>query len=280
MPKPQQGGGLFSSDPYDTSYMMENGMSTGILQYVYYFIVLVIVLLVLLVAIHYTVYPIFRTRPGGQGVIPLPGTDDSKLFWKTDKELRALRQEETPLSSIYQNWTMLLDIQVDNPTANTGTPRILFTRGGPIVPLKTPFSAQDTILTINPLFNVCLYLDKLTNDLCISVQTTHSTQQVPALETVIVPNLPVRKAVRIGVFIGSKVLEVYVNGYLLRSKAFIHQIRANVGDLQPPNGTILSTTARVRNLRIIPRPLSPSEFRAYGNPTDFDIKEIADSCAA
>lgn len=280
MPKPQQGGGLFSSGPYDQNYTMENGMSSGVLQYFYYFIVLTIIILVLLVAVHYTVYPIFRTQPGSRGIIPLPGTDDSKLFWKNDRELRTLNQDETPLGSNYQNWSMILDIQVDNPTANTGAPRILFTRGG-IVPVKKPRATeQDTILTFNPLFNVCLYLDKLTNDLCISVQTTHQTQQVPAVETIIVPNLPVRKAVRIGVFVGARVIEVYVNGYLVRSKAFIHQLRANVGPLQPPDGTIRSTTARVRNLRIFPRPVSPAEFRAFGNAIDFDIKDIPDTCAA
>lgn len=280
MPKTQQGAGLFSTNSYDSSYMMENGMSTGVIQYFYYFIVFTLVILVLLVAIHYTVYPIFKTRPGSKGLVPLPGSDDSKLFWKNDKDIRSLKQEETPLGSIYQNWSMILDIQVDNPTANTGAPRILFTRGGPPAQLKGPFSDQDTILTLNPLFNVCLYLDKLTNDLCVSVQTTHQTQQVPAIETIIVPNLPVRKAVRVGVFIGAKVIEVYVNGYLVRSKAFIHQLRANLGELQPPNGTILSTTARVRNLRVFPRPVSPAEFRAFGNAKDFDIKEIPDTCAS
>lgn len=280
MPKPQQGAGLFSSNSYEPSYMMENGMSTGVLQYFYYFIMFTIIVLVFLVAIHYTIYPIFRTRPGAQGIIPLPGSDDSKLFWKKDNDIRALRQEETPLGSTYQNWSMLLDIQVDNPTSNTGAPRILFTRGGPIAQIKAPYSDQDTILTINPQFNICLFLDKLTNDLCVSVQTTHTTQQVPAVETIIVPNLPVRKAVRVGVFIGAKVLEVYVNGYLVRSKAFIHQLRASVGDLQPPNGQILSTTARVRNLRVFPRPVSPAEFRAYGSAKDFDIKDISDTCSA
>jgi hypothetical protein len=280
MPKTQKGAGLFSSNTYEPSYIMENGMSTGVLQYFYYFIVFTIVILVFLVAIHYTVYPIFRTRPGGQGIIPLPGSDDSKLFWRADKDIRNLKQEETPLGSTYQNWSMMLDIQVDNPTANTGAPRILFTRGGPIAQLRGPFSEQDTILTLNPSFNVCLYLDKLTNDLCVAVQTSSQAQQSPAIEIIIVPNLPVRKAVRVGIFVGAKVLEVYINGYLVRSKAFIHQLRANVGDLQPPNGTILSTTARVRNLRIFPRPVSPAEFRAYGNAKDFDIKDIPDTCSS
>lgn len=278
MPKTQKGAGLFSSNSYEPSYMMENGMSTGVLQYFYYFILFTIIVLVLLTAIHFTVYPIFRTRPGAQGIIPLPGSDDSKLFWTKDNDIRSLRQEETPLGSTFQNWSMMLDIQVDNPTANTGAPRLLFTRGDDVAQLKSPFSEQDTILTLNPSFNVCLYLDKLTNDLCVTVQTTPNDQQSAAVETIIVQNLPVRKAVRVGVFIGSKVLEVYVNGYLVRSKAFVNQLRASVGNLQPPNGQILSTTARVRNLRIFPRPVSPAEFRSYGNAKDFDIKDIPDTC--
>lgn len=281
----QKGGGLFgSNDPYgyNSNYMMENGMSSGVLQYFYYFIVLLIIVLLILVLVHYTITPIFRLRPGDKGVVGLPGSDDSKVYWKTEKELQILEETSTPIGSLTENWSFLLDIQVDNPTANTGKPRILFTRGDTPKELSGGFHESDTILTVNPSFNVCMYLDKLTNDLFISVQTkkADTSQPGPSIETVVLPNLPVRKAVRLGVFIGSRVLEVYVNGMLVRSKAFSNSVASNRGSFQPPKHDILTTTARVGNLHLWPRPLSPSEFRAYGSATNFELKEIADSCVA
>lgn len=281
MPTGQRGGGLFNSGyGVEPAYAMTNGMNSGVLQYLYYFITLLILLLVILVLVHFTITPIFKTRPGSQGLIPLPGSDDSKLYWKTPESVKDIQQNETPLGSTVENWSLLLDIQVDNPTSNTGKPRILFLRGPKTFPYQGTYSDADTIMTIANSFNVIAYLDKLTNDLNISVQTRLPGEQQSTVETIIVPNIPVRKAIRLGVMIGTKVLEVYVNGWLVRSKAHPAPLAAIEGPLQPPFGEILATTARVRNLRVFPRPLSPAEFRAYGSATDFDLKDLPDSCAA
>jgi hypothetical protein len=276
MSRVQKGGDLFTT--YDQPYIMENGMNSGVLQYVYYFITLLIIVILVLVLVHYTIKPIFRINPGDSGIIGLPGTNDSKLFWENPDALTKISDKSTPLGSIVENWSMMLDIQVDNPTSNTDRPRILFTRGQDYVQPTRPFSASDTIMTINPRFNLCIYLDRLTNDLYVVVQTKNIQTDTPVLQVVSVPNIPVRASVRIGVFVGSKVLEVYVNGHLLRSKAFPESVLNIVGDLQPPLNNILSTTARVSNLRLWARPVSPAEFRSYGSSTAFSLKEITDTC--
>jgi hypothetical protein len=100
------------------------------------------------------------------------------------------------------------------------------------------------------------------------------------LENIKIMNIPVRKAVRIGVMIAGGVFEVYINGYLARSKTFTSPIREISGDFYPPSDAIQSNTARVKNLRIWNRTLSPSEFRSYGSAVDFDLKDMPDSCAA
>lgn len=281
MPTGQRGGGLFNSGyGYEPAYATTNGVNSGVLQYVYYFITLLILLLVILVLVHFTITPIFITRPGSKGVIPLPGSDDSTLFWKTEESLQDIQQSTTPLGAVVENWSFLLDIQVDNPTSNTGKPRILFVRGPKTFPYQGTFTDADTIMTVANQFNVIVYLDKLTNDLNVSVQTRKPGEQVSTIETIVVPNIPVRKAIRLGVMVGSRVLEVYVNGWLVRSKAHPSPLATIEGPLQPPFGEILATTARVRNLRVFPRPLPPAEFRAYGTATDFALKDIPDSCAA
>jgi hypothetical protein len=277
----QKGGALFGSDPY-ANYMTEGGVNSGVVQYVYYFIGITLIVLLLLVLVNYTITPIFRTRPGGKGVIPLPGTDDSSLFWKNTNNISVIADQNTPINSKSQLYSFLLDIQVDDPTAATSMPRVLFSRGGIVTAPEQPYSSTDTILVLNPSFNSIVYLDHLTNDLHVAVQTLESngTRSQVLVESIIIPNIPVRKAVRLGVMVGDRVLEVYINGYLVRSKTFTKPVRDITGDIQPPADNILSRVARIANLRIWNRPLSPSEFRAYGSATDFDMMPVADSCGA
>ena len=263
-----------------SSPVMENGMSSGVLQYFYYFLMLTIILLVVLILIHFTIIPIFKLRPGEKGLIDLPGSDDSKLYWATPTSIAEIQDINTPLGTHTENWSFLLDIQVDNPTANTDRPRILFTRGAKLIQPTTPFLSTDTILTINPSFNVCVFLDRMTNDLNISVQTNTNNNNAATLQSIIVPNIPVGKSIRLGVFVGSKMLEVYVNGYLVRSKGFPDSLISVTGPLQPPLNTILSGTARVSNLRIWNRAVSPSEFRSWGAGSNFTVIATQDSCVS
>lgn len=280
MPRQQGGFGLFG-DEY-TNYTTETGVNSGVIQYMYYFIMLTIIILLVLVLVHFLVYPVFKTAPGGTGIIPIPGSDDSQIYWKSPQDIQGLKDINTPIGSITDNWSYLLDIQVDNPTANTNTPRILFTRGNLLIPFSGIYSDSDTILRIAPSFNTIVYLDRMTNDLNIAIQTSSGsgTTAQTMLESITIPNIPVRKAIRLGVMVGNRVLEVYINGYLVRSKAFTNPVKSIVGELQPPSDAILSNTARIRNLRVWARPLNPAEFRSFGSATDFDLKDLPDSCAS
>jgi hypothetical protein len=260
----------------DTSYLTSEGISPGVLQYVYYLVLIIAVVMLILVLVNYTITPIFRLNPGDAGIISLPGSDDSIVYWKDQKSIIEILDTSTRLGTITQNWSFMLDIQVDNPTANTGSPRILFSRGEAFTTGRTGIT--NTILTVNPNFNVCVYLHPLINDLYVSLQTLNSDNSIN-VKTINVPNIPVGKAIRIGVFAGSKVLEVYVNGYLLSNKAFPNTVRSVVGPLRPPISDILTSTAQVSNLRIWPRPVNPAEFRSYGSPSSsFEKRALPDTC--
>jgi len=250
MTKIKQKGGLWpfsSSDEY-TSYET-TGVNPGVIQYLFYFVALIIVLLLILVLVHYTIYPIFKLRPGGNGIIPLPGSDDSKQFWlDIKKPLEIIPESDSGLDSQYDNWSMTLDIQVDNPTANTGLPRVLFTRGEVAPNVSPVFNENDTITKINPNFNTIIYLDKLTNDLYITIQTVPPGNiLIPEIQSAWIRNVPVGKAIRLGLMVGSHILEVYINGYLAQSKTYVNSIRGVAGPIQPPSEDIFNHTARVYN---------------------------------
>ena len=278
----QKGGSMFgSSNSYNSHYTTteENTVPQGVLQYLYYLVIIIIIVLLVLVLVNYTITPIFRLNPGDKGLISLPGSDDSVLYWKTPQSIIQIQDTTTPLGTITQNWSFMLDIHLDNPTANTGSPRILFSRGGTSTP--STYTEKDTILTVNPNFNICVYLDPLLNDLYISTQILDTNNTIK-IQTITLPNIPVGKGLRLGVFLGSRVLEVYINGLLVSNKAFSNSVRAVVGPLHPPISNILEATAQVSNLRIWGRPVSPAEFRSYGSPpsSTFLSKVIPDTCLA
>ena len=80
---PTQKGGVW---PFDSSnsysdYSTGNVYYSGVLQYVYYVFILIIILLLLLILVNYTIIPIFKLNPGDNGIITLPGSDDSKVYW-------------------------------------------------------------------------------------------------------------------------------------------------------------------------------------------------------
>jgi hypothetical protein len=298
MPVTQSGGGWFGSTDdtmsgmaTTTNYNSSTGVSSGIIQYIFYFFVLVCILLLFLLVIHYTITPIFILSPGGKGIVSIPGTDDSKLFWqvstntKTPTTLVPIMDIDSGIGQLTQGYSFMVDIQVDNPTANTGAPRILLSRGDvPTDPskLSPPWnSTKDTILRFNPNFNICLSLDSLINDLLIQIQTTNpKTPSIPNIESITIPNIPVGKAVRIGIMMSSNLIEVYINGYLIDSKVLMNPLREQYGSFQPPLDIISSNTARVSNLRIWRRMLGVSEFRSYGTAISLSLKALPDSCSA
>lgn len=286
---PSQKGGVFGfgeTNAYgmggEASYTSETGVSTGVIQYVYYFIMLTVILLLILVLVNYLITPIFRTTPGGKGFIPVPGMDDVTVYWKHEKDVKILKDTEIGLGAATENWSYIVDCIVDNPTSNTNYPRVLFTRGNLMATPSGAYKDNDTIRSIAPNFNTIVYLDRMTNDLNIAVQLIHGqgSSQTIVVEQIQIPNVPVRKPIRLGVMVGSKVLEVYINGMLVRSKTYTLPVRAARGEIQPANDAILSSTARIANLRVFNYPLSPSQFRAYGGPDPIPLKALPpDSCA-
>ena len=255
------------------------GISSGVLQYLFYFIILVIVILLLLVIINFTLFPIFKVRPGGKGIIPIPGSNDEQLYWNDINKIATI--PDTFLGNQVENWSMMLDIQVDNPNVNTQFPRVLFTRGPVPATEPTTYTENDTILEMNPSFNVIMYLDRLVNDLYISVQTISTDgNSTVMLESAVIPNIPVGKSIRLGLMVGSHSFEVYINGYLAKTKTFTGSISTATSKFQPPNTTIRASTARVMNLRVWKRTLSAGEFRAYKSSSDFPLITVPDSCLA
>lgn len=266
--------GLFNTG-YN-NYTTPGGVNSGVLQYLYYLSIILLVGLIILLVIHFTITPIFKLNPGQKGIISLPGSDDSQLFWKKGATISDL---SGTLVNTAKNYSFTFDFILDDPTRTIDMPKILFARG-PAFTYPDTYSSTSTIVDIIPTFNSCVYLEKITNNLIVAVQTVNTTSSGTTypITSIEVPNIPIRKQISLGVMIGDKALEVYVNGYLAKTKNYLYPIREEIGDFRAPT-EIIQQSMRVQDLRLWNRPLSPAEFRSYvSTGTQFELKEVQDTC--
>ena len=215
-----------------------------------YLLTIGVVILVILLFINYFITPIFRLQPGGPGIIPVPGFDDGKLFWKNTSPGQ-IQNKDLPIVSQYYGYTINLDIFVENPLQFASTPRIFFSRGA----TKKEKPSGDTILGTLDNYNLVAALLPDTNDLIVSVLNKDNNQ-----ENIIVPNVPVQDPFRVTMVVMQQALDVYINGKLIRTRKFLSEPKDVKGDIYPTAGIEINSM-KVHNLKIWPRLLSSSEIR-------------------
>ena len=219
-----------------------------------------IVLLILLIFVHYFITPIFQLRPGGPGMIPVPGVDDGVLYWDTTvaDTIEEQKDNRFPIKEKYSNYTMNMDIFINSSFDYSDRYRFIFGRGAT---LKTSSAGSaDTIMGLLSAFNVAVVLLPGTNDLQVSVLTDANTT-----EDIIIHNIPIQETFRLGIVVMDHALEVYLNGKLVKTKTHTNNLKGVTGDIKIALGTAPSV-AIIKNLKIWPRILTTSEIR-YAKPT-------------
>ncbi len=245
-----------------TALSVSSDVKSGIFRIVSYILAIIIVVLIILLFIHFFIEPIFKLKPGDPGIITIPGFDDGKLYWNNGNPGQILNKE-LPIQNVYFNYSINMDIFIQNPLQFSKHPRLLFSRGA--TRKETPTS--DTLLGILDNYNLAVALLPDTNDLIISVLNKDNN-----MENVIIPNIPVQETFRLGIIIMEKALEVYINGHLMKTKSFYVSPKDVKGDIYPLSG-IESNIAKLRNLKIWNRILTTSEIR-YASPKLSTNKEM------
>jgi hypothetical protein len=251
----------FNPKPTDTSFKTNGNISpvkvvsSSIPRILAYVLAIIIVILVILLFINFFITPIFRLKPGAPGYIPVPGFDDGVLFWNKASAGQILNKD-LPIASTTYNYSLNIDVFVQNPLQFSRHPRILLSRGA----IFKPTPDGDTLLGLLDFYNIVVALLPDTNDLLVSVLNKDNN-----MENVVIPNIPVQEPFRLGVILMEKSLEVYINGQLIKTKTFSAPPRDVKGDIYPASG-IEANIALLRNLKIWPRILSTSEIR-YATPS-------------
>jgi hypothetical protein len=235
---------------------------SGILRILAYFLAILVVVIVILLFVNYFITPIFRFQPGGPGIIPVPGFDDGTLFWNTTSP-GMIQNKNLPISNQCFDYTVNLDVFIQNPLQFSIAPRVFFSRGAE---LKQKPSG-DTMLSVLANYNLAAALLPDTSDMIVSVLNANNN-----MENVIIPNVPVQQPFRLTMVVMQQGMEVYINGNLMKTRMFSAVPKSVLGDIYPSTGIEINVT-KVRNLKIWSRLLSTSEIKqatpALSNANDF-----------
>jgi hypothetical protein len=213
--------------------------------------------------IHFFITPIFSAQPGAPGILTLPGLDNGVLFWnKSSPEI--IPNSVLPIQNMEYGYSFIMDIFIINPHVQfSNRPRILFRRGGTLLP--TPTGDQLSGMIEN--YNIVGALLPDANDLLISVLNTSNNT-----ENILIPNVPVQEPFRLGVVFMNQALEVYINGHLMKTRAFSAPPKSVKGDFYPLNGKE-TPLAKLQNFKVWGSILTSPEIR-YAKPDMPSASEI------
>jgi hypothetical protein len=215
-------------------------------------------MLFILIIVHFFITPIFQLRPGGPGMIPVPGGDDGFVFWNKGNNPQIL-ESQLPINGRSWGYSLILDMFIQNPLQFSNRYRILFSRGA--VRKATP-TGSDTFLGMLDTYNVVVALKPDTNDLVVSVLSGSSTTKNE--ENAVISNVPVQQSFRLGIVVMENALEVYLNGNLVKTRKYDYNIQSVVGPIDSASPQE-SSIALFPLLKVWNRILTTSEMR-YAKP--------------
>lgn len=246
----------FSTPSFSSSFNNsggENGWLSILGRIGAYLFSIVFVILI----ISFFITPIIKLRPGDPGFIYIPLKDDGILFWPKGRD-NEIENKILPISEAYYNYSMIMDVLIEDPNPFSRNIRLLFARG-PTYQSSTPTSSTiPTELLSN--YNLMVGLMPDTNDMIVSVLNKDSNS-----ENVIVQNVPIQEVFRLGIVVMENALEVYINGHLVKTRSYISPPKAVTGPITGGAGKDI-TVAKLRNLKVWNRILRTAEIRESTPP--------------
>ena len=292
---PQNQGG--PQNPPSTNTMFANFLTLTLSISTFVF-----VLFLILIFIHYTMSPIFSFSAAEPGLITIPTSSDRQIAFTVSPAASDLSANFMNLPAC--SYTISSDIYLSGDFMASTFPRVLLYRaikggGATISSQRTGGPGNTGNLAIQgysnqfPDSNLIVWLDPIKNDLFVSVVTNGQTGvnaqasttsgsgsgsgSAPATITLTTPNriettkgienVPIKKVFRLTVVFTQQFLEVYINGNLEESLAFIGApiTAATNAHFYGPISAV-GPNVRLGNIAFWPRTLTAREVRTNGAP--------------
>jgi hypothetical protein len=255
---------------------VEQVESSGFVRIIMYFMVGILLIFILLLGIDQWVTPIFQRSPGGDGYIPIPGTDMSQVVWTDLKEVSNIyigiaptppvsigtpAPKSPPQITVIEGqptYSLTMDVFIENEYSNLPDQRIFFVMGTDVN---------------SPTLRVGL--DNTKNTVYISVFNSAGLQ-----ETAVIDNVPIRMPFRIGTVVTPFSLDGYLNGRLVMSRKLKNNpippstgsvIFATSNIVKSNPQTVISAGIKVLKIRAFGYSVPPTEM--YGRMSDLTAKD-------
>lgn len=214
-----------SAASYGTTYVASYGTPENgsyILNVLFYIVLYLFVLFLVLLLIHFTIYPVFIFTPGAKGLIGIPASNDSIVYWKDKKQPNSSSQ--VPLAAdalepyLFQdNFSFSVDLFVRRMTDSTATTRVILYKTaakkdgqGNSIPIDAPsVTEMEDIQTLfmNKHVSMYMYLTK-TNDLGVTFYSGTSPNVYSVRE---IKNIPLYTPFRVTVVVSNHNFTLYIN---------------------------------------------------------------------
>ena len=253
------------STPGDSQMMATgfNWKATG-----FYILTLLLALIIVLILVHLFITPIFKTKIGSKGYISLPTQQEGYLTWESYSQ-DIMDMSITPIAGQSTNYSVAMDILIDNPVDTSKKYRTLFVYAKSLAAPSSVEFATGIRKQIDK-FNLAIYIDKDNNDLCISVMDKNNNPK-----HIQIKNATVREVFRLAVVVTDTYMDAYIDGRL--AGTITYPMPPSADDARyifAPS----SSTIKARNLLIFNRALVPAEVKDIRTGyAKFDISKIADS---
>ena len=225
----------------------------------------VLALLVVLILLHFFVTPIFKTKMGSTGIIPLPVQTEGSQYWIKDST--PLDLAETPLADKLTGYTVSVDILLEKPAVVTDKYRLIAVRknGEGVVTGGDNKTIQEELGD----FNFAIYFDETKNDVHVALLNDSNS-----IKEVVIKNAPVREPFRLVLVVADSYFDVYLNGRLAGTNTYTGILNSSAQKIIGPN----DTSVKAKNLILFNRALTPGEAKDIRpGIAKFDIAAIPDS---
>ena len=276
-----------SSAAAATSQAIQQVKTSGFVSILMYVIAGILLIGILLLGIDQWITPVFQRSPGGDGYIPIPGTDMSQVIWPNLQSVTNITIGSAPTPIVAPGAPVPIsppNITVIEGQSTYGLTMDVFIQNE--FPQNLPTGYNQRVLFLmgatvdSPILRVGL--DNSKNTIYVTIFDSAGKQQ-----SVVLDNVPIRLPFRIGVVVAPFSMEGYLNGELVMTKklndppispakgSVIFQTSNIVGvntDGTSSSPIVLSTNIKVLNVRAFGYAVPPTEMMGRMN----DLKEKAE----
>lgn len=191
---------------------------TGFVRILMYFIAGLLLIGIILLGVDQWITPVFQRSPGAPGYIPIPGTDNSQVFWLSRKDVRDI-----------------VVGAVAPPPALPGVPPVPLPPSMTVIEGLSSYSLTMDILIsdeypqdLPPGYNqrILFVLSHSVNDpsLQVSLDNSKNTIYITCFDSngyqqsIIIDNVPIHSTFRIGLTMSTYAMEGYLNGLLVKTR--------------------------------------------------------------